>query len=30
MRRVFNCGIGYVLIIPPDIDYGIQIGEVVW
>ena len=30
MRRVFNCGIGYVLIIPPEIDYGIQIGEVVW
>ena len=29
MRRVFNCGIGYVLIVPPDIDYGLQIGEVV-
>ncbi len=28
MRRVFNCGIGYVLIVPPDIDYGLQIGEV--
>ena len=28
MRRVFNCGIGYVLVIPPDIDYGIQIGEI--
>jgi|TARA_B100001094_G_scaffold191704_1_gene185603 phosphoribosylformylglycinamidine cyclo-ligase len=28
MRRVFNCGIGYVLVIPPDIDYGVQIGEV--
>ena len=30
MRRVFNCGIGYVLIVPPEVDYGIQIGEVVW
>jgi len=29
MRRVFNCGIGYVLIVPPEIDYGMQIGEVV-
>ena len=29
MKRVFNCGIGYVLIVPPDIDYGLQIGEVV-
>jgi len=28
MRRVFNCGIGYVLILPPEIDYGIQIGEI--
>ncbi len=28
MRRVFNCGIGFVLIVPPEIDYGIQIGEV--
>ena len=28
MRRVFNCGIGYVLIVPPEIDYGVQIGEV--
>ena len=28
MRRVFNCGIGYVLIVPPEIDYGMQIGEV--
>ena len=28
MKRVFNCGIGYVLIVPPDIDYGMQIGEV--
>jgi len=30
MRRVFNCGIGYVLIVPPEVDYGIQIGEVAW
>ena len=29
MRRVFNCGIGYVLILPPEIDYGMQIGEIV-
>ena len=29
MKRVFNMGIGYVLIVPPDVDYGIQIGEVV-
>ena len=29
MRRVFNCGIGYAIIVPPDIDYGLQIGEVV-
>ena len=28
MKRVFNLGIGYVLIVPPEIDYGIQIGEV--
>ena len=28
MRRVFNCGIGYALIIPRDIDYGTQIGEI--
>ena len=28
MRKVFNCGIGYVLIVPPEIDYGLQIGEV--
>ena len=28
MRRVFNMGIGYVLIVPPEIDYGMQIGEV--
>ena len=29
MRRVFNMGIGYVLIVPPEIDYGMQIGEVI-
>jgi len=29
MRRVFNCGIGYAIIVPPDIDYGLQIGEIV-
>ena len=29
MRRVFNMGIGYVLIVPPEIDYGMQIGEIV-
>jgi len=28
MKRVFNMGIGYVLIVPPDVDYGLQIGEV--
>ena len=28
MRRVFNCGIGYALIIPRDVDYGTQIGEI--
>ena len=28
MRRVFNCGIGYAIIVPPDIDYGLQIGEI--
>ena len=28
MRRVFNMGIGYVLIVPPEIDYGLQIGEI--
>ena len=28
MRRVFNCGIGYVLVVPPEIDYGMQIGEI--
>ena len=29
MKRVFNCGIGYVLIVPPEVEYGMQIGEVV-
>ena len=29
MRRVFNCGIGFCLIVPSEIDYGLQIGEVV-
>ena len=28
MRRVYNMGIGYVLIVPPEIDYGLQIGEI--
>jgi len=28
MRRVFNCGIGFALIIPRDVDYGTQIGEI--
>ena len=28
MRRVFNLGIGFCLIVPPEIDYGLQIGEV--
>ena len=28
MRRVFNCGIGFVLIVPPDVDCGLQIGEI--
>ena len=28
MRRVFNCGIGYVIVVPPEIDYGVQIGEI--
>ena len=28
MRRVFNCGIGYAIIVPRDIDYGTQIGEI--
>ena len=27
--EVFNCGIGYVLIVPPEVEYGMQIGEVV-
>ena len=29
MRKVFNCGIGFCMIIPRDVDYGVQIGEVV-
>ena len=29
MKRVFNCGIGYVLIVPPEVEYGMQIGEVI-
>ena len=29
MRRVFNCGIGFCLIVPSEIDYGLQIGEVI-
>ncbi len=28
MKRVFNMGIGFVLIVPRDCDYGLQIGEV--
>ena len=28
MKRVFNMGIGFVLIVPPECDYGVQIGEV--
>ncbi len=28
MRRVFNCGIGFVMIVPPEIDCGLQIGEI--
>ena len=28
MKRVFNLGIGYVLIVPPEVDYGLEIGEV--
>lgn len=28
MKRVFNLGIGYAIIIPRDIDYGTQIGEI--
>ena len=28
MRRVFNCCIGFCLIVPSEIDYGLQIGEV--
>ena len=26
--RVYNMGIGYVLVVPPEIDYGVQIGEI--
>ena len=29
MKRVFNMGIGFVLIVPPECDYGTQIGEVI-
>ena len=29
MKRVFNMGIGFVLIVPSDCDYGLQIGEVI-
>ena len=29
MKRVFNMGIGFVLIVPRECDYGIQIGEVI-
>ena len=29
MKRVFNMGIGFVLIVPPECNYGTQIGEVV-
>ena len=28
MKRVFNLGIGYAIIIPRDVDYGTQIGEI--
>ena len=28
MKRVFNFGIGYAIIIPRDVDYGTQIGEI--
>jgi len=28
MKKVFNMGIGFVLIVPSDCDYGLQIGEV--
>ena len=28
MKRVFNMGIGFVLIVPPECNYGTQIGEV--
>ena len=29
MRRVFNCGIGYCFIVPPEVSFGCTIGEVV-
>jgi len=29
MKRVFNMGIGFVLIVPHECDYGLQIGEVI-
>ena len=29
MKRVFNMGIGFVLIVPPECNYGTQIGEVI-
>jgi len=29
MRKVFNCGVGFCLVIPSEIDYGLQIGEVI-
>jgi len=29
MKRVFNMGIGFVLIVPSDCDYGTQIGEII-
>ena len=29
MRRVFNCGIGYAIIIPREVEYGTQIGEII-
>ncbi len=29
MKRVFNLGIGYAIIIPPDVEYGTQIGEII-
>tara|TARA_B100000131_G_C17996819_1_gene564850 strand:- start:123 stop:980 length:858 start_codon:yes stop_codon:yes gene_type:complete len=29
MKKVFNMGIGFVLIVPSDCDYGTQIGEII-